>query len=177
MVVFSNENRKGQALRGGRCKTSLGAASPGWLVRGGEIKARGTSRGSCEASRDDCGQAGASAHSLLASSLVLRRQAHARSTEASGKGFHIGATRPRPAGRQDGGHRGAHDGVTTRAFGTRRPPLVRIACTSSPPSNWPLWNPFPLVTYDLCIRKPHHSSLKTRVLPFPARALLRLKWS
>src|SRR4051812_36600545 len=26
----------------------------------------------------------------------------------------------------------------------RRPPLVRIAYTSCPPSNWPLWHPFPL---------------------------------
>ena len=39
----------------------LGAASPGWLARGGEIKARGTSRGFCDASHDDQGQAGASA--------------------------------------------------------------------------------------------------------------------
>ena len=38
-----------------------GAASPGWLARGGEIKARGTSRGSCDVSHDDRGQAGASA--------------------------------------------------------------------------------------------------------------------
>ena len=73
--------------------------------------------------------------SVLVSSLVLRRQAQARSTEASSKGFHIGATRPRPAGRQDGGHHGAQDSVTTRAFGRRRPPLVRITCTSCLPSN------------------------------------------
>ena len=31
---------RGQASRGGRHKTSSGAASPGWLARGGEIKAR-----------------------------------------------------------------------------------------------------------------------------------------
>ena len=37
--------------------------------------------------------------------------------------------------RQDGGHHGAQDGVITRAFGRRRPPLVRIACTSCPLSN------------------------------------------
>ena len=58
--------------------------------------------------------------------------------------FPYRTTRPRPAGRQDGAHRGAQDGVTTRAFGRRRPPLVRIACSSCPPLNWPLWNPFPL---------------------------------
>ena len=74
-------------------------------------------------------------HSVLVSSLVLKRQAQARSPDASGKGFHIGATRPRPAGQQDGGHRGAQDCVTTRAFGRRRPPLVRITCTSCLPSN------------------------------------------
>ena len=112
--------REGQASRGGRHKTSSGAASPGWLARGGEIKARQTSRGSRDVSRDDRRQAGASAHSVLVSSLVLKRQAQARSTEASSKGFHISATRPRPAGWQDGGHRGVQDGVTTRAFGRRR---------------------------------------------------------
>ena len=67
-------------------------------------------------SRDERHQEGASAHSVLVSSLVLRRPAQAKSTEASGKGCHIGATRPRPGGRQGGGHRGAQDGVTTRAF-------------------------------------------------------------
>ena len=95
-------------------------------------------------SHDDRSQAVTSGRRVPVSSLVLKRQAQARSPEASGKGFHIGATRPRPAGRQDGGHRGAQDGVTIRAIGRRRPPLVRIACTSCPPSNWPLWHPFPL---------------------------------
>ena len=83
--------------------------------------------------------------SVLVSSLVLKRQAQARSPEASGKGFHIGATRPRPAGGQDGGHHGAQDGVTTSAFGRRRPSFVRIARTSCPLSNWPpLLAPFSL---------------------------------
>ena len=50
---------RGQASRGGRCKTSSGAASPGWLARGGEIKARQTSRGSHDVSHHDQGQAGA----------------------------------------------------------------------------------------------------------------------
>ena len=67
--------------------------------------------------------------------MVQREKAHARSTEASSKGFHIGATRPRPAERQNGGHHEAQDGVIASAFGSRRPTLVRIACTSYPPSN------------------------------------------
>ena len=114
---------RGQASRGGRCKTSSGAASPGCLARSGDIKVEQTSRGSRDVSHDDRHQAGASARSVLVSSLVLRKQAQARSTEASSKGFHIGATRPRPARRQDGGHHGAQDGVTTRAFCRRRPLL------------------------------------------------------
>ena len=129
---------RGQASQGGRRKTSSGAASPGWLARGREIKARPTLRGSHDVSHDDRDQAGASVRSILVSSLLLKGQAQARSPEASGKGFHIGATRPRPTGRKDRGHRGAQDGVTTSAFGRRRPPLVRIACTSCPLSKWPL---------------------------------------
>ena len=96
--IFTNKHSR--PSRGGRHKTSSGAASSGWLARGGEIKARRTSRGSNDASHDDQDQAGASTHSVLASSLVLRRQAQARSTKASSKGFHIGATRPRPARRR-----------------------------------------------------------------------------
>ena len=89
-------------------------------------------------------QAGTSLHSVLVSSLVQRGQAQARSTEASGKGFHIGTTTPRLVERHDGGHRGAQDSVITSAFGSRRPPLVRIACTSCPLSKWLLLAPFPL---------------------------------
>ena len=47
------------------------------------------------------------------SSLVLRRQAQAQSPEESTKGYHLRATRPRPPGRQDGGHHRAHHGITT----------------------------------------------------------------
>ena len=50
---------RGQASRGVRHKTSSGAASPGWLARGGEIKARQTSRGSSDVSHDDRDQDGA----------------------------------------------------------------------------------------------------------------------
>ena len=65
---------------------------------GGEIKARGTSRGSRDASHDDQGQEGSSVCKVLVSPLVLRGQAQARSIEASRKGFHVSATRPGPAG-------------------------------------------------------------------------------
>ena len=112
-----------QASRGGRRKTSSGVAWPGRLTRSEDIKARRTSRGSRDVSHDARHQAGASARNVLVSSLVLRRQAQAKSTEASGKGCYIGATRPRPGGRQDGGHRGAQDGVTARVFCRRRPLL------------------------------------------------------
>ena len=79
-----------------------------------ERSRRGTSRGARDASHDDQGrQAGASPRSVLLSSLVQREQAQAK---ASGKGYHFGATRPRPAERQDGGHRGAQDGVITSTF-------------------------------------------------------------
>ena len=62
-----------------------------------EKSRRGTSRGARDASHDDSGrQAGASPRSVLLSSLVQRGQAQPRSTEASGKGCHFGATRPRP---------------------------------------------------------------------------------
>ena len=135
---------RGQASRGERHKTSSGVASPGWLVRGEEFKVGQTLRGSRDVSHGDRDQAGASACSDLISSLVLRGQAQAWSNEASSKGFHIGATRPRREGRQDGGHHGAQDGVTTRTFGRQGPPFVRIACTSCPLSNWPLLAPFPL---------------------------------
>lgn len=115
---------------------------------GGEIKARSTSQGACDASHDDRDQAGASLCSVLVSSLVQRGQAQAQSTEASGKGFHIGAMRPRPGERQDGDHLGAQDGVITSAFGRRRPTLVRIACTTYPPLKWSLLAPFPLNIWD-----------------------------
>ena len=104
-----------------------------------ERSRRGTSRGAHDASPDNQGrQAGASPRSVLLSSLVQRGQAQPRSTKALGKGCHFGAMRPRPGGLRDGGHHGAQDGVITRAFCRRRPPFVKIACTSCPLSNCPL---------------------------------------
>ena len=107
-----------------------------------ERSRQGTSRGARDASHDDRDQAGAGLRSVLVSSLVQRGQAQTWSTEASGKGCHFSAMRPRPAERQDGGHRGAQDGVITSAFGSRRPTLVRITCTICSPSKWPLLAPF-----------------------------------
>ena len=89
-------------------------------------------------------QAGASLLSVLVSSLVQRGKAQAWSTEASGKGCHFSATRPRPAEWQDGGHRGAQDDVIASAFGSRSPTLVRITCARCSPSKWSLLAPFPL---------------------------------
>ena len=82
-----------------------------------ERSRQGTSRGARDASHDNRDQAGAGLRSVLVSPLVQRGKAQAK---ASGKGYRFGATRPRPVGQQDGGHRGAQDGVTTRAFGRRR---------------------------------------------------------
>lgn len=135
---------RGQASRGRRCKASQGRPHQAGLRGGGEIKARGASRGAHDAIHDDQDQAGASLRSVLVSSLVQRGQAQVRSIEESGKGFHISAMRPRPAGWQDGGHRGSQDGIIAGTFGSRRPPLVRITCTSCPLSKWPLLAPFPL---------------------------------
>ena len=60
---------RGQASRGGRRKTSSGAASPGCLARSGEIKAGQTSRGSRDVSHDDQDQAGARRAPARAASL------------------------------------------------------------------------------------------------------------
>ena len=104
-------------------------------MRSGDIKARRTSRGSHDVSHDDRHEAGASARSVLVSSLVQRRQARLRSTEASRKGCYIGATRPRPGGQPDRGHRGAHRSVTTRGFLQAKTAFVRIDYTTCPLSN------------------------------------------
>ena len=106
-------------------------------------------QGAHDASHDDSGrQAGASPCSVLLSSLVQRGQAQPRSTEASGKGYHFGATRPRPAEQKDGGHHGAQDGVIVGAFGSRRPTLVRISVPDVPLQNGQLLAPFPLIIWE-----------------------------
>ena len=95
-----NTLTRGQASRGGRRKTSSGMASPGRFARRRRDQGKGTSRGARDASRDDRDQAGAGPRSILVSSLVQRGQAQARGTEASGKGYHFDATRPRPTKRR-----------------------------------------------------------------------------
>ena len=69
-----------------------------------ERSRQGTSRGARDASHEDRRpggrQAGAGLRSVLVSPSVQRGQAQ---TKASCKGYHFGATRPRPAERQDGG--------------------------------------------------------------------------
>ena len=91
-------------------------------------------------SHDDQGEAGASGRSVPVSSFVPKRQAHARSPEASGKGFHIGAIRPR--------------------LGDGRTEVIAEPTAASPPEPfagedyfcqdslysleiWPLWDPSP----------------------------------
>ena len=140
----AQDPREGPSLAGRTTGSFLRSSLHRQACEEAERSRQGTSRGARDASHDDRDQAGASAHSVLVSSLVLRRQAQARSTEASSKGFHIGATRPRPAERQDGGHRGAQDGVIVRAFGSRRPTLVRISVLDVPLQNGQLLAPFPL---------------------------------
>ena len=82
-------------------------------------------------SHDDQGQAGASGCSVPVSFLVLRRQAGTRSPEESGKGFHIGATRPRPP----------TEVIAEPTIASPLEPLqakttfVRITCTSCLPLN------------------------------------------
>ena len=130
---------------------SLAGRTTGGFLRHGLVRLareeaersrRGTSRGAHDASHDDQGrQPGASPRSVLLSSLVQGEQAQAR---ASSKGIHFGATRPRPAERQDGGHHGAQAGVTTRAFDRRGPTLVRISVPVVPLQNGQLLAPFPL---------------------------------
>ena len=134
-----------------RLKTLAGRMTQGFLRSGLARQAheeakgsrQGTSRGTRDASHDNRDQASVSLRSVLVSSLVQRGQAQAWSTEASGKGCHFIATRPRPAERQDGGYHGAQDGVITGAFSSRRPTLVRITCTRCSPSKWSFLAPFP----------------------------------
>ena len=138
----AQDPRKGPSLTG----RTTGGFLRNSLVRlareEAERSRRGTSRGAHDTSHDDQGcHASASPRSVLLSSLVQREQAQAR---ASSKRIHFGATRPRPAERQDGGHRGAQDGITARVFGRRGPTLVRISVLDVPLQNGQLLAPFPL---------------------------------
>ena len=138
----AQDPHEGPSLAGWTTRSSLRHGLVRLAREEAERSRRGTSRGAHDASHDDQGcQAGASPHSVLLSSLVQREQAQAR---ASSKGIHFGATRPRPSQRQDGSHRGAQAGISTRAFGMRGPTLVRISVLDVPLQNSQLLAPFPL---------------------------------
>ena len=135
---------RGQASRGGRQETSSGAASSGRLARRRRDQGRVPPEepvtqamtvetkwapGGRRPAQCPCFPFGAKGASI---------------GKASGKGYHSGATRPRPAERQDGGHHGAQDDVIIKAFGRRRPTLVRISVLDVPLQNGQLLAPFPL---------------------------------
>ena len=88
---------------------------------------------------------GAGLRRVLVSPSVQRGQAQAK---VSVKGYRFSAIRPRPAERQDGGHRGAQAGVTARAFSRRGPTLVRISVEDVPLQNGQLLAPFPLIIWE-----------------------------
>ena len=93
----TQDPREGPSLAGRATRSFLRHGLVRLAREEAERSRRGTSRGARDASHDDSGrQAGASARSVLLSSLVQRGQAQPRGTEASGKGCHFGATRPRP---------------------------------------------------------------------------------
>ena len=104
-----------------------------------ERSRRGTSQVARDTSHDDQSQADAGLRRVLVSSLVQREQAQAT---VSSKGNHFGATIPRPAERQDGGHRGAQVDVIARVFGRQGPTLVRISVLDVPLQNGQLLTPF-----------------------------------
>ena len=135
---------RGQASRGGRQEASSGEASPGRLARRRRDQGRVPPKEPVTQAMMIEDQAGAGLRSVLVSPSVQRWQAHAK---ASAKGYRFGATRPRPAERQDGGHRGAQDRVIVRPFGSRRPTLVRISVPDVPLENGQLLAPFPLIVW------------------------------
>ena len=140
-VNTSSRPREGPSLAGRTTGSFLRRSLVRLAREEAERSRRGTSRGAHDASHDDQSQAGAGLCSVLVSPLVQRGQARAK---ASGKGYHSGATRPIPAERQDGGHRGAQEGVIVRVFDMRGPTLVRISVLDVPLQNGQLLAPFPL---------------------------------
>ena len=143
---------RGQASWGGRQEAFSGAASSGGLARRRRDQGRVprevpvTQAMTIETRRALGGcQVGVGLRSVLVSPSVQRGQAQAK---ASGKGYRFGATRPRPAKRQDGDHRGAQSSVIVRAFGSRRPTLVRISVPDVSLQNGQLLVPFPLIIWE-----------------------------
>ena len=142
-LTHAQDPREGPSLVGRTTESFLGHSLVRMAREEAERSRQGTSRGAHDASHDDQSQASARrVGSVLVYPSVQRGQAQAK---ASGKGYRFDATRPRRAERQDGGHRGAHDGVIVRAFGSRRPTLVRISVLDVPLQNGQLLAPFPLI--------------------------------
>ena len=141
----AQDPREGPSLAGRTTGGFLGHGLVRLAREEAERSRRGTSRGARDASHDDQGiggcQAGAGLRRVLVSPLVQRGQAQAR---VSSKGNHFGATRPRLAGRQSGGHRGAQASVIVRVFGRRGPTLVKISVLDVPLQIGQLLAPFPL---------------------------------
>ena len=125
---------RGQASRGGRRKTSSGAASPGRLMRGGEIKATQTSRSPRDMSHDDRDQAGASAQCpcFLFGSKGASAGAEYRGIKQRFP-YWCNKTKTRRTARRRSPWipRRRHHQSFLRAKTT----FVRISCTSCPPSN------------------------------------------
>ena len=144
----AQDPRKGPSLAGRTTGSFLRSNPIRQAHEEAERSRQGTSQGARDASHDDRGpggrQAGADLRSVLVSLSVQRGQAQAK---PSGKGYHFGATRPRPAERQDGGHHGAQAGVIVRVFGRRGPTLVRISVLDVPLQNGQLLAPFPLIIW------------------------------
>ena len=152
---------RGQASRGGRQEASSGAASSGRLARRRRDQGRVPPEGPVMQAltiEDQAGARRAPACSVLVSLSVQRGQAQA---EASGKGYHFSATRPRPGERQDGGHRGAQAGVIVRVFRRRGPTLVRISVLDVPLQHGRCWCPSRLIfgkrTRASIYRTSHHN--------------------
>ena len=141
----AQDPREGPSLAGRTTGSFLRRSLVRLACEEAERSRRGTSRGAHDTSHDDRSQAGAGLGTVLVSPLVQRGQAQAK---ASGKGYRFGATRPRPAERQDGSHHGAQDGVTARVFGSRRPTLVRISVLDVPLQNGQLLAPSPLIIWE-----------------------------
>ena len=136
---------RGQASRGGRHGASSGTASSGWLAR--RRRDQGSIPHEVPVMQAMTTKGARQVPARAASSFPLwckGGQVQPWSTEASGKGCHFGATRPRPSQRQGGSHCGAQAGVTTRAFDGRGPTLVRISVLDVPLQNGQLLAPFPL---------------------------------
>ena len=136
---------RGQASRGGRQEASSGAATPGRLARRRRDQGGVPPEELVTQAMTIEDQAGAGLRSVLVSPSMQRGQAQAKESD---KGYRFGATRPRPAERQDGSHHGAQDGITARVFGSRRPTLVKISVVDVPLQNGQLLAPFPPIIWE-----------------------------